>query len=138
MISMYLYAFIILCIVAGSVVAFYYLGESVNQLDKIPESRSKLKVCPPGCQKGSKEERCMNCVPYEEAIDLSGEESVLEEEMEIMPTPEVRPTPEIRYDERREFERNQRIKEMEEVKSENDYIRKLNERIDEINKEIKN
>lgn len=135
---MYLYAFIVLCIIAGSVVAFYYLGESATKLED-NEPLSKLKICPSNCQKGSKDPKCQNCIPLDEAIDRTPE-PIMEEEMTPEPTlePNYPMTPEIKYDERKEYEMNQRIKIIEEVKSENEYIRRLNERIDEINKEIKN
>lgn len=143
---MYFYAFIVLCIVAGSVVAFYYLGESVTKLDH--ESKSKIKICPLKCYRGSKDKECQNCVLYHDAIDttpspseeeeVSGEEEVLEPTIPMTFLPDMTPEPRIGYDEKKDNEMRNRIKIIEEVKSENEYIKKLNERIDEINMEIKN
>ena len=90
MMTVYLYAFIILCILGGVGVSIYFFTNSIIDL-KERENDSVLRICPPDCQG----DECKNCLKYDEVV--------LEEE---------------------------------EMMGEDEYIRRLNERIEKINKKL--
>ena len=113
MISLYFYAFLVLCIVAGSAVGLYFISDSYIKI-KDEKSLSSIEVCPPGVNRA-------DCLKYEDVI--SSEE---QEEDKQLSTPTF-PTG---------LEDKRINKLSDDVKDENDYIMNLNKKIDEINEKL--